>query len=755
VQKKPTFSQSLVSSHENGHAIVRAVAGSGKTTTLMELIKNLIKKGIRPTDITMMVFNKDAKKDISLKLSENFGGAQAIPKVYTFHALAFKLYNFFYKRGKLPYPNLEVNDLYLSSIASRALNEVLSLQAKKKVYAEKEEVDEFLSFIDISKATLMPPSEAFDQWVNDPRYKHFIKALARFEFIRKEMGIITYSDLIKDVVLLCKRDERAALQLKGFVNYLLLDEVQDINEISIELAKLISNNGTKWVMVGDIDQCIYQWRGADPTYLAYRLREELSSTNIVREYDLPETFRYGHLVSLMSNHLLSNNASSSSSLCISSPFAKETTVDVAFYKDLGRFGERTANYIKEENERGTKFKDISVLVRLYSFASEIELSLLRKKIPYTLEGGTSVFEQKEIQALLTILELNQGVLFFRDNQTITKMLNCLFSIVFFGVRIKVTEDAIEGFRNTRGGLSQHILSHDTPTHSKYKRDKLQDLASLMRIYDSESSAKLSSSKILSLFIRQMDLHKTIDLFSVRQEVADNKTYTIKSFMNFISTLSKDPSECLKEIELLKSDRGLEEDRVVISTVHRAKGREWPVVIMPGLEDGLFPYTKKANAVDVESERRLFYVGTTRCINKIVYICPHEKALIQQMQGGREYVPPSPIASRFIYESKIYSSTIFLSQGLSVSNKEQERTPICKKYINKFLSLQEPENGSDKTRGNILASNSNLHEGMAVQHQIYGTGKVIARTKEEAVIAFNKGGIKTININHEAVEFICE
>jgi DNA helicase-2/ATP-dependent DNA helicase PcrA len=682
-----THSQDKAADHLGGHAIIRAVAGSGKTTTLIEMIKRLIAKGAMPSDITFVVFNKDARKDIQKKLLETGINKMDLPKVYTFHSLALKLYKFLHKKGFTRLDRLETNDVFINKFSLRVLNSVKSNVEKKPAFASKEEAEAFINFIDIAKSTMLDINNAFDEWVGEDRYKYFIEAFERFENERKNSRFITFSDLIKDVVSICKSNKFAANILKGHVKHLLMDEVQDVNEVSVELAKVISDSSTNWVVVGDVDQCIYSWRGAEPEFLAYKLKNELIKNGSVKEYELPETFRYGHLVSLLSNNIISNNKSRTEGLCISSKHAPNSSLTIDKYSESGRFGKKVTDTIKNIQEKGGRLIDIAILVRLYSFSTEIELSLLKNNIPYSLEGGTTVFEKREVNALIGILEMSQGILFTQEDDIICHKINNILSLCFCGIKIEVTKRDIGKFKDDRGGLSKFILSFDTPHHTKFKRNKLQTLAASVRVLDNAKPSNTKPEDILTTFIKYNEISKLVDLFSVRQEDADNKMYTLNSFIDFIKNLKVDAKLALKRIYELSNKDNTNLDRLTISSIHKAKGLEWDYVIIPGLEDGLFPYTKKEKNVDIEAERRLFYVASTRCILHLYYLCPYDRELLRQMDGASgAHIPHDPIASRFVFESKPYISNLISKNSISKCNPEYTSSEIGKRYIDKYIKL---------------------------------------------------------------------
>ncbi len=682
-----TKKQKNLINHYGCHAIVRAVAGSGKTTCLVALTKSLIERGVEPQRITFVVFNKDAKNEILERLAKHGFKGKGTPKVHTFHSLGYSLYKFLSSRGFTVFRRLETNDSFLKSFSQKCLNEIKSINERKSVYASKEESEAFHNFIDIVKSTLLSPEDVYDGWIGKDVYSHFIKAYDHYESTRLKRRFITYSDLIKDVVNICSENKHAKDIVCEYIDYLLMDEVQDINEISIELAKCISNSETNWVMVGDVDQCIYKWRGAEPEYLSFKLKDALEKEKKVVEFDLPESFRYGDKISLLANFSVSNNSERSSSLCISSTTSPDSDYDIRMYKEKGRFGKEVVKVIKEEKNKGVILKDISVLVRLYSFSSEIELELLKERIPYNLEGGSNVFDKREVNALMTILKISEGLHLDESDEHCSTNLNDFFSLCFFGVRLSIDAQQVANMRREGVSLSSHLSSIKMDNPSRFKKQKMKDLITSLKVLEKGSKKGDKPENILNTFLKFNSVFQSINLFSVRQEDYDNKKYTIESVIDFIKNLKVSVKETIAKAKEWGSTDAKNHEGVVISSIHRSKGREWPVVIIPGLEDGLFPYMKKGDDHDVESERRLFYVATTRCINRLYYICPQESELDNLLTKTNKTIRIGTDVSRFIYESRPDLVRDLSKNKLNENNPCLNDSHIGKDYIKQKLLIE--------------------------------------------------------------------
>ncbi len=614
----------------------------------------LQQKGVNLEQVALLVFNDKASIDIKNKLNQK--GIYPLPKVYTFHAIALKLYKFLQRKGLLPDYQLNTSEAYINSIASRILNKAKTEKEKTTSYASKDELDTFISFIDLAKTTLKPPSETYKEYIKKSEYEYFINAFEAFEEERIKRKILTFSDLIKEVVSVCHNNEMAMSFVKGHLDYLILDEFQDINEIMIDLSKILSSDTTKWAIFGDVDQCIYSWRGARPEYLAYKIKEYLVQNMEVKEYSLPETFRYGHHVSVVSNNVKNNNTQKTEDLCISSPTTPESKIHTHNYETEGRFGEVTATQVKKEIAAGMRPQDIAILIRLNSFSVEIELALLNAGIAFNSSRKQSLFDQAEISALITLIEIQNDLFNLNEIDVMCHKFNALMKLCFCGQKIEMNNTQAEQVKLSAITLHELILNFNNEKLSKFKKKHIDKIASAIKAIDSQKANTIRPETVLTTFFESCNCESLINLFTTTQEQADNRIYTVQSFIEYIKNQKSNSDEILDHIAALRDQNKSEIDCVNILTPFKAKGLEWKSVYIVGLEDGLFPYTRKDNT-DMEGERRLFYVATTRCITDLHYVHIVDDELEKQLSNTTsESCTSAPKASRFLYEAKIHSST---------------------------------------------------------------------------------------------------
>ena len=264
---KYTEEQRKIIEHKSGHAKVMAVAGSGKTTTMIERIIHLIKEGQDPRRILVLMFNASASEEFSIRLKKraNEEGVTSLPEVRTFHAMALKLCKFLESKGIIKPAQLETKDWVFTSMADAALSPHLKSNKSKK-----EAQEDFYQFIDLVNSDIQTPREKLAEMPDITGIKmpdYFAEAYDKFEEARRDRGIRFFSDLIKDPIFHIFNNEEDRRYIENIYDHIILDEYQDINEVQQRMTVYIAGSRAEVMAVGEADQCIYEWRGAKPEYI--------------------------------------------------------------------------------------------------------------------------------------------------------------------------------------------------------------------------------------------------------------------------------------------------------------------------------------------------------------------------------------------------------------------------------------------------------------------------------------------------------
>jgi DNA helicase II / ATP-dependent DNA helicase PcrA len=306
-----TDEQTLVVHHDlTSPAKVIAVAGAGKTTTLISRIEHLLVQGVDPSHIGVFMFNKSAQEEFSERLSKRLmsAGHFRSPSVMTFHAFGMKFCRRLEQQGWLSAAKLITDDFSLVKMLREALQRLVRNGEKIAILDEKDWLEDVLLFVDQVKASDQPAQIVFEAlgWSNERKF--FPALYDELEKLRKRNNIRFFADLLSDPYeLISELDEAERVRVRGLVpdfRYLLIDEFQDINPCQYELLKLLYPAPCQWMIVGDVQQCIYEWRGASPEIMASQFDQDFAG---VVTYPLSTSFRFGHAVGLMASSVISEN----------------------------------------------------------------------------------------------------------------------------------------------------------------------------------------------------------------------------------------------------------------------------------------------------------------------------------------------------------------------------------------------------------------------------------------------------------------
>jgi DNA helicase-2/ATP-dependent DNA helicase PcrA len=655
-----TKEQILIAGHRKGHALVGACPGSGKTTTMIDLVINLLMSDVDPKDILILTFGKSSQLDFEKRLKAKVpAGGLGLPDVRTFHSLGKILCEALERKGLLKTSTLEINQKRLEMTALNLLKGVIGQKNFKELEGDSSRiVEDFLGYVDFIKAGFLSPKEVFELFGLGRDFEFFIPAFDKFEEHRKRSNIRYFSDLIYDPVMKIKDDERLCNWIGGKKKYIIVDEFQDTNSIQFELVKIVAGKSedVSVVGVGDIDQSIYNWRGSDVNLMLHEFANTFKDPEF---YTLSRTFRYGHKLALVANNLIVNNAERADTLCISG--RDDVMTDINFHDYRKDCGKEVVEIINQEISKGGALSDIAILVRLYSTAAPVELELLRNGINYRLEGGRSCLYSREMRNMEYILQIASSAIAGMDQEAVEKATNDLLKFPHIGMKTDEIERVSKGVARlvvSGENFSDALLAQKSVAEKGYIQKKIAEHAYMFSDLEDMGKRGSSPSRILDSFIRETKLYKGLEKMALSTMEVTERTERCEVFLRYVKGLGSSIQETLEAfVELRDKQFKMEKnaEAVVITSIHKAKGLEWKVVIMPGLEGGRFPYVpSKENALTTtESERRLFYVGMTRAINQLHLLAPRHDMYTKFLRG--EAVNPLDLMierdepSEFIFE----------------------------------------------------------------------------------------------------------
>jgi len=653
--------------HFGGPLLVLAGAGSGKTRVITFRIAHLLEQGIPPTAICAMTFTNKAAEEMRERVAGLVNDRAVARKltIGTFHALGLQILRS--ERKALGLPRGFV--VYDQSDQLGAVREALrSMRDGDRRF----DVKALLTRISLAKNNFVAPEDYQGNPADDydvttaevyPKYQEMMRSCAAYDF----------DDLIVEPVRLFERDLEVGRRWGERFRFVMVDEFQDTNAAQLRLVKHLVAAHQNLVVVGDDDQSIYSWRGADPTNIL-RFAELFPGAKIVK---LEQNYRSTKTILTAANDVIANNKKRHGKQLWSLHGAGEviTHAVAATAEDEARW---VAGEIARLHKDGRGWQDIAVMYRSNLQAKVLEDELRQASVPYVMYGGQQFFERKEVKDVIAYLRV---ALNSRDELALRRVINYpARGIGATTVDRLVTAahakhaslwDALRGAITGTGTLPglETLLPRDDDDPAPKDVD-VGDLRGAARngIIElvhvvSELGASLESGTNVVAATRTLiedirlyeDLHAAAGSASAAQRRIDNVEGLLGSLQRFSDKGKgrEQLAEYLRMLSLETSDEREESgDRVILTTLHGAKGLEFPVCFMIGLEEELLPHIRTLqpqvtdvldadHATDISEERRLCYVGITRAQRKL-----YLTRACTRVQRGRS-MPRTP--SRFLLE----------------------------------------------------------------------------------------------------------
>ncbi|MEP1216846.1 MAG: ATP-dependent helicase [Marinobacter sp.] len=639
MKKRLTWEQKSIVSHGNGHALVKAVPGSGKTTTLVKRVERLVKSGVDPRRILILMYNKSAQQSFTSKLKATLG-AQAIPEARTFHSLALKIVRYGENEQIIKEKTLLTPDDYrYDQLVKQAFREGFSHDAS---YIAPNDLEDFELFISRCRAGAVTPTDA----ATDPTFStvkpEYVRAYSRYCELLEENGLRTFDDCLIEAASLLRGNPSLGRQFK----HIIVDEYQDVNLIQHNMVRLLTKPDTSVMAVGDINQCIYEWRGARPDFIGGLFEKHFKNTKILH---LSCTFRFGHELSLIANSVIRRNSAKLKNLCVSHPDTPKTSVTIHFDDCLSKVLSRLPV------ENATQ----AILSRTKANLAEAEIALRLCGLPYRyLNGSSSLHTRAEVGLLVVGMSLcvYGDLQRIEDHPSKQALVYGFLRNAGFKWNQGQLKSALDRLSAQEADLWS-VLGVTLETHGHQKRRFEEFIA--MRKSDSEDTPAIEVFRRL----KQLGLTEGIGSGGVSRADANDQQRGIVKIEELLESARVDAQTFLSLI--LRPEQASKNcEPFVLSTLHGAKGLEWDNVVVIGLHEKEFPGGKPDSVFkslpsvieplteeELEEERRLFYVGITRTRRQLNLVVPVDERLTKWLNNGWDSSPKtSPTATRFVYEA---------------------------------------------------------------------------------------------------------
>ncbi len=638
------------------HARVLAVAGSGKSTTLAYRIKHIIEnKHCAPTAIQVLMFNSLARKQF-YKTLDKVGLPQNLqPSVHTFHSFSFQVIHEAIKQGYLaPKTQFWLSDK--SEFIWMSIKRIISdMEKAHQIQPESVDPEQVLHAIGLWKSSLIPPERAgsLTQPILPIVY-------GRFENYRIAKDALTYDDFIPTAISLFENHPSISNRFCNNLDHLFIDEYQDVNLGQQTLIEMMANERTSIMIVGDDDQCIYEWRGARPNFIMVDFAQIFNNKQVL-DYRLSRSFRFGPIIAQSAANVIACNFNRVDKPLIAFQVAKPGFIHImnGGYEAVKGLADQVQALTQKEQVPAT---EIVVLSRMYAQMDNLEAEFLDRKIPYWVEGQQPFFKRKEINTLLNYIRFTSRINCRMDRESS----DLLLSIINKPARM-ISRNVSEKLLNrafTQSLTPYEILKQATiplctdlsPWQCSVFQVFFQFLQSLqMRLKDPDAS------EVLSWMVKELDYLAYFQDYYGRGENADEKSHAILHFIQYVKNLKITPLALIEQLKDLDTTQGVSEDQQIrFTTIFRTKGLEFDFVLLPQCDENLLPYLKgeqmdyfdKGSVLKnhgmssaVDNERRLFYVGLTRA-RKGVFIGTGAtpSRFLQEMQIGKTETVMSAIQS---------------------------------------------------------------------------------------------------------------
>ncbi len=761
-----------------GPLLLLAGAGSGKTTVLVNRIANLIKYGnayysdycefepsesdvelmreylkddsidlfdvfdllcvkpARPWEILAITFTNKAATELKERLARLLGDAAMDIWASTFHSACARILRRY--ADSIGYTNHFT--IYDTDDSKRVMKQVQRLlEIDDKMLSHKL----ILKEISNAKDRMISPEEYISQAGNDPRLKRIGEAYLRYQKLLKSADAMDFDDMIYNTVRLLEKNDEVRNYYQNKFKYVMVDEYQDTNHAQYRLTSLLAGKYKNICVVGDDDQSIYRFRGATIENIL-SFEDQYHDAKVIR---LEQNYRSTQNILDAANAVISNNVQrKGKSLWTSNGQGEKITVNTSY--DENDEAKYIADEASMEVANGRKWNDIAVLYRMNAQSNNIENAFVRAGIPYRIIGGLRFYERKEIKDALAYLTVVNN---HNDDVRLRRIIN--------EPKRGIGETSLNHAAEIAAGLGSslfEIISHadEYPALSRASK-KMIEFSSLI-IGFQEAAEELKLDALLEYILKNSGYYTALS--SDKETYEDRKSNLDELKNNLVRYQQEnedgDLNGFLEEIALMTDidNYNSSADTVTMMTIHSAKGLEFPVVFIPGMEEGIFPGTQSMyNPSDVEEERRLAYVGITRA-KELLYLT---KARTRLLFGSTSHNAPSRFVNEIPDELTEQTGATSLTSGRSERtffddggyDNAPDNSFYRKANINRGFSQHKPFNKKPSSVGSAAVC---YNVGDTVKHKVFGTGVILNVTNVAndtlLEIAFDKAGTKKLMAN---------
>lgn len=744
--------QKEAASCTEGPLLILAGAGSGKTRVLTHRIAYLIEeKGVNPWNIMAITFTNKAAQEMRDRVDRLVEfGAESI-WVATFHSSCVRILRRYIDR--LGYDNhftiYDTDDQ--KSVIRKAVKE---LDLDPKQYRE----GPLLGVISAAKNEMIEPQDFETQAGGDFRMCQEAKIYKAYQKTLIDNNAVDFDDLLLLTVRLLRENRDILEAYQERLRYIMVDEYQDTNSVQFELIRLLSGKYHNLCVVGDDDQSIYKFRGADITNIL-SFEETFPGAKVVK---LEQNYRSTNNILEAANSVIANNAHRKEKhLWSENGEGKE--VSFIHYETAYGEAEDVIDKIQTAVHMGKhQYQDCAILYRTNAQSRAFEEKCIKKSVPYRLVGGVNFYQRQEIKDILAYLKtIDSG----RDDLSVTRIVN----VPKRGIG-QVTLNKLAVYASEHGmRLFQAMEQVEQISGIGKAADKIKGFVNQIMVFRALAK-ELDAAELIESILEQTGYLEELE--KLEEDKAQAKQENLEEFQNKAADYYANHDEAaltdfLEEVALVADIDNMdsEADSLTLMTLHSAKGLEFPVVYMTGMEEGLFPSYMSMNSGDpgdIEEERRLCYVGITRAMQQLTLTAAKQRMVHGNIQysaisrfvkelpqekldwkeetfGGLFKKGPSMTANSL--SDSLFGGSSSMSSGSSFSASQGSQTAKKTNYDNVFDLKYAKAFSSPKP------DSLDYKEGDRVSHIKFGKGTVLAvedmKKDYQVTVEFDTAGVKKL------------
>jgi DNA helicase-2/ATP-dependent DNA helicase PcrA len=704
-----------------GPLLIMAGAGSGKTRVLTHRIAYLVATGkAAPWSILAITFTNKAAREMQERVEHLVGASARDIWVSTFHSMCVRILR--RDISRIGYTN---NFTILDS--TDQLSVIRACMKELNVDTKKFEPKGIQAAISGAKNELISP-EQFESKIGDYIQGITAKVYKLYQRKLKNNNSLDFDDLIMTTIQLFKEEPEVLEHYQHKFQYIHVDEYQDTNRAQYMLCRMIAERHHRICVVGDGDQSIYGWRGADITNILNFEKDYPEAVTILLE----QNYRSTSNILNAANKVIANNTGRKPKNLWTS---KDEGPKIQLYQADSEHeeGYYITSEIKKGIMSGKKYADHAILYRANAQSRVIEEILIKSEIPYKIFGGIKFYDRKEIKDILAYLRLISNP---NDDISLIRIINVPKRAIGDTTVDKLTQMAIQKDQSIFELLLDHLDELEVSARTRKALSDFGDMISnLYRMVEYISVTELTEQVLeLTQYRAELQREGTLESKSRLENIDEFMSVTLefenrnedKSLLSFLTDLA-----LIADIDLMGKDpvEPVDNNAVVLMTLHSAKGLEFPVVFIAGLEEGIFPHSRTLmDNEEMEEERRLAYVGITRAEEQLFLTCSRMRTLFGKTNSNAPSRFLMEIPDEF-KESSTRAKESYGGMGASSYRAGQNRSYGQNAAPGSFGQTLAGSSSKPVTSTPLVASTVNAvtdyKNGDKVNHNKWGTGVIVA------------------------------